>query len=169
MITSWGYFIKKWGDTMPDITISVAGKIATLTNTPTIVCGNSDYTAKFTFDEEFSAYTQKTLRINFREKGQLKHYDILFEGNEVALPAVYAVDAISLGVVAGNVLSTTPVVIPCLYGDSAVHDDPPPDIYEQLLTLIEGMGNSNVLGVAYDLAAGFTSELVAGSATETEG
>ena len=132
---------------MPDILVSVSNKIASLGNSPTIVCGNSDYIVKFTFDSEFAAYDEKTLRVNFREKGKLKHYDILFQGNEVALPAMYAVDAIAIGVVAGDVISSTPVVIPCLYGDSAVHDDPPPDVYQQLLDMIDDIepGGGNII------------------------
>jgi hypothetical protein len=122
---------------MPDINVNISSKIATLTNTPVIVCGNSDYEVKFTFDAEFSAYTSKTLRVVFREKGIEKHWDIVFQGDSVFLPPVYAVNAISLGVVCGNVISSTPVVVPCHYGDTAEHDDPPPGVYEQLYDLIE--------------------------------
>lgn len=142
---------------MPDVLITVQNKIATLTNTPVIVCGNSDYKITFTFDSEFSAYTAKTLRVVFRDKGRLKHYDILFRGNEVDLPPVYCVDQIAVGVCAGDVISTTMVVIPCQYGDVSEHADPPPDIYEQLLEYlaeIQGGGAGVVTGAAaFDVAA----------------
>ncbi len=38
---------------MPDIQITVASKIAAAQGSPSIVCGNSDYTAVFAFDGEW--------------------------------------------------------------------------------------------------------------------
>ena len=47
---------------MPNISITVKNKVARADRV-IIVCDNSDYTAVFDFDDEWSAYDTKTARV----------------------------------------------------------------------------------------------------------
>lgn len=138
---------------MPNIQITVRDKIAHVQGSPVIVCGNSDYTVTFDLDNEFAEYNEKTLRVVFRDKGITKHYDVLFTGQMVALPPVYCVNQIAVGLCAGDVISTTFVIIPCHYGDVSQHADPPADVYDQLLSYLAALQNgSNAAVTAVPLA-----------------
>ena len=73
------------------LNITVANKIATYRKLDgSIVCGNSDYQVKFTFDEEWTDHNEKTAR--FIWNGQY----------------------VEVGVYAGNLETTTAAVIPAL-------------------------------------------------------
>lgn len=128
---------------MPDIQITVEDKIARITGTPEIVCGNSDYTAAFDFDSEWDLYEQKTARFVWHDmrSGENHYYDAVFAGNAVQIPAVYNTDMLLVGVYAGDIQTTTLAHIPCIgciTDGCPVHDDPPPDVYNQLLALLAG-------------------------------
>ena len=152
---------------MPVINIRVRSKQAKLVGTPVITCGNSDYSLHFDFDEEFAEYTAKTLRIVFRQRGQLKHWDLLFNGDAVSLPPVYEVDAIACGVYAGNLISTTACVIPCAYSTGAEHEDPPPDVYTQLLEYLANMGlEAGVIGKTVCKCHGVNADKIGIAETE---
>lgn len=122
-----------------DININVAEKVATVQGAPCIVCGNSDYTVRFTFDEEWDDYEVKTARFVYTSRGALHNTDVLFEGDTVAAPVLSGVSEVFVGVYAGDLHTTTPARIYCkqsiLCGDP-VHTEPTPDVYNQLLTLL---------------------------------
>ncbi len=119
-----------------DIAITVADKIAVAEGAPQIVCGNSDYLVHFTFDSEWDDYEERTVRYAFFRDGELRHIDILFHGNQVIVPILHGIYEVAVGVYAGNLHTTTPARIPCvpsiLDGDP-IHEDPPDDVYNQLL------------------------------------
>lgn len=122
---------------MPEINVTVQNRITAAAGHPEIVCGNSDYAVTFAFDAEWDAYPVKTARVVWRDldTGERCCTELLFEGSRVELPPFYRTNQILLGVYAGDIRTTVPVRIPCcagIYGD-AVHPDPPPDIYTQLL------------------------------------
>ena len=132
---------------MPEISINVTNKIAQVQGNHAIVCGNSDYTMTFDFDEEWDAYEYKTARFSFMENGVPRYYDVLFSGDTVCVPAVWNTCEILTGVYAGDIHTTTPAAIPCvpcITEDEPVHPDPPPDVYEQLLEAIESMESGSV-------------------------
>lgn len=132
---------------MPEIGISVQNKIASvISGTPQIICGNSDYTLTFNFDEEFAAYAEKTLCIVYRRRGKMVKDEVLFTGDTVALPVLYETDMCAIGVYAGNLISSTCVMIPCVYCAETEHYDPPPDIYEQLLEYLAGLQGGSMTG-----------------------
>lgn len=130
---------------MPDISIKVREKVAQVQGTPQIVCGNSDYAVTFDFDSEWDAYDEKTLHAVWMDvrTGELKHYDVEFSESTVVLPAIYNTDRVCIGVYAGDIRTTTPACVPCARcitdadGEDPYHDDPPPDVYEQLMAYME--------------------------------
>ena len=99
---------------MPNINITVAEKIATNT-TPgvVIVCGNSDYTVSFAFDAEWSAETNRVARFVYYKDGLSLYQDVAFTGNTVAVPTLYGVAYVLVGVYAGNLRTTTPAKVLC--------------------------------------------------------
>jgi hypothetical protein len=99
---------------MPNIKITVAGKIATNT-TPgeVIVCGNSDYTATFDFDYEWSAQTKRTARFVYYKNGLTLYKEAEFTGNTVAVPVLSGIDYVLVGVYAGDLITTTPAKVLC--------------------------------------------------------
>ena len=91
------------------IKISVNNKIATLQDNALIINGNSDYVIKFDFDSEWDAYQTKTARF-MTARG---YTDVVFSGDEVALPVIQNGRYIRIGVSAGDLRTTTPAVIFC--------------------------------------------------------
>ena len=73
---------------MPDISITVADKIAHAAGSPVIVCGNSDYVINFTLDSEWDSYDKKTARFEYAADGELKYQDVVFSGLSVSAPII---------------------------------------------------------------------------------
>lgn len=95
---------------MRTLRIAVNNKIATYTaRDGQIVCGNSDYSLKFTFDSEWDEYTTKTARFVYNGK----HLDVDFTGDECIVPVIINTDMVEVGVFAGNLSTTTAARIPC--------------------------------------------------------
>lgn len=129
---------------MQTIEIAVNGTSAVVVSTVTIICGNSDYQIHFTFSDEWEGYTSKTAVFTFfsARTGKVNQYEVLFEGDSVDVPVVTNTMYLSVGVIAGDVRTTTDANIPCMNsntGQVLIHDDPPPDIYEQLLEYLAGL------------------------------
>ncbi|MBQ6040204.1 MAG: hypothetical protein IJL32_05455 [Oscillospiraceae bacterium] len=127
---------------MPRVDVTVENKIASTTGTPEIVCGNNDYAFVFTFDSEWSMFTEKTARFVWCDlrSGKIMHKDVLVTGDVCLAPALYDTAAVAVGVYAGNIHTTTPARIPCarcITDGEPLHEDPDPDIYEQLLQYLE--------------------------------
>ena len=104
--------------------VVVNNKIATYTaRDGHIVCGNSDYSLKFTFDSEWDNITQKTARFIWNGK----YYDVEFTGDECAVPIINDTFEVTVGVYAGKLTTTTPAVIPCdrsiLCGTNTAQDE----------------------------------------------
>jgi len=105
---------------VPNINITVAGKIATNTTTDVvIVCGNSDYTVTFDLDAEWAAETDRTARFSYIRDGRLRYKDQPFQGNTVAVPKLSNVRQVTVGVYAGtpddpgDLHTSTPAAILC--------------------------------------------------------
>ena len=118
-----------------DIKISIKNKRATASHNARIVCGNSDYTITFDFDEEWAQVEKKTARFKWNKKGESKHKDVSFTGATVPVPIFSGISYVNVGVYAGDLQTTTPAKIWCshsiLCGDSSV-DDVSPDVWVQL-------------------------------------
>ena len=120
------------------IRISVNNKIATLQDNCLIINGNSDYVIKFEFDAEWDAYETKTARF-VTARG---YTDVVFSGDEVALPVITDAISVRVGVYAGNLRTTTPAVIfcrRCITDGSGSPADPAPDVYAQIMERLNNL------------------------------
>lgn len=136
---------------MPDINISVKNKIAVQTNKTEYICDNSDFIIKFNFDAEWDAYDTKTARICYNSK----YVDAVFTGDSCAIPIISDTNDISIGVYAGNLHTTTPALVLCeksILGSSGFPADPPDDVYNQIMELIQGLGTPNAEAIAKAVA-----------------
>lgn len=96
-----------------NIVISVVNRVATPPDNAAIVCGNSDYTLTFNFDDEWSAETTKMARFVWFSRNKTYYEEIPFEGDTVAVPILSNTNAVHVGVYAGNLRTTTPAKIVC--------------------------------------------------------
>ena len=117
-----------------NIQIEIKDRIAHLVGNPKIICGNNDYSVTFAFDDEWAGVDVKTLRVSYNNK----YSDHVFTGDTVELPPIIKAVEVYLGVFAGDITSTRVAVraepsILCSGGSVA---DPEPDVYNQLIELI---------------------------------
>lgn len=92
------------------LNVDVVNKIATFQKRGgCIVCGNSDYQIRFTFDSEWNDYPQKTAR--FIWNGSF--HDVSFTGNLCDVPVLYDTTEVEVGVYAGVLKTTTSAFIGC--------------------------------------------------------
>lgn len=122
---------------MPNISITVKNKVARA-DRAIIVCGNSDYVAAFDFDDEWSAYDTKTARFVYCGKCT----DVVFTGNECPIPVMQDTRSLTVGVYAGDLHTTTPTYISCVPSilcDNGIPADPTPDVYNQLMELLNNI------------------------------
>ncbi len=132
-----------------NINISITNKKATVIGTPVIVCGNSDYTATFTFDDEWNLTGPRTARFVYVKDGKVQHQDVVFSGNVVAVPILENVDFVDVGVFAGNLCTTTPARVRCkksILCGSGAPKDPTPDVYDQIMELFNEMAEAGAFG-----------------------
>ncbi len=126
---------------MKYVNIAVRNKIArTDEEQAQIVCGNSDYTIKFDFDEEWGAETVKTARFIFASNG--KYIDVQFSGDECHMPVISDTTSVLVGVFAGNLCTTTGALIhsiPCITDPGGTPVEPTPDVYAQLMERFNAM------------------------------
>lgn len=127
---------------MPDINITVAHKVA-VSDTQSIVCDNSDYTVRWTLDEEWSAYDTKTMRTIYMD-GTFK--DTVFGGDVIALPVCTVPGAVQIGLFAGDIRTSRVAILralPSVRSAAGAPADPTPDVYDQLMDLIKGLGGAD--------------------------
>lgn len=151
---------------MPEIIVTVREKIAQISGTPEIVCGNSDYAAVFDLDSEWSAYDLKTARFAWMDMkaNTIRHADVIFEGTSAVVPVLYDTDQVLIGVYAGDIHTTTPARVPCcrcITDSEPYHPEPPADIYTQLLQYLDDLIGGNaasfdyIMGTPIPLVRGF--------------
>ncbi len=137
---------------MPIIKVAVNNKVALPSNSDEfIVCGNSDYEIEFEFDAEWDGLSVKTARFIYNGK----YEDIVFEGNRVAVPVVSDTVAVFVGVFSGDLRTTTPALIPCkksILCEDGVPTDPTPDVYTQLLEILNSFDDGLDGKSAYEIA-----------------
>lgn len=132
-----------------NIKIAVVGKKATLEGTPVIVCGNSDYTVTFAFDDEWSLTGVRTARFVYTKDGEVQHEDVPFSGDTVAVPVLSNVDFVNVGVFAGDLCTTTPARINCqrsIRCGSGEEHEPTPDVYQQIMALFNELAERGGFG-----------------------
>jgi hypothetical protein len=121
---------------MKDIQIIVTKKVASVEGTPIIVCGNSDYTLSFTFDDEWSNEQNKVARFNYSKNGLKRHIDEPIKNNTCKVPKLLGIGLVKVGVYAGDLKTTTEAKIKChkliLCDDADTMDEPFKNLYEEL-------------------------------------
>ena len=134
--------------------IDVVEKVARVIGTPIIVCGNSDYTVRFTFDSEWLDKVAKTARFVWVKNGETQFEEVTFTGSTARVPMLSGITAVQIGVYAGDLQTTTPARVPCmqsiLCGGGAQHEDPPPDVDSQLIAMLEGLAVNSPITLALE-------------------
>lgn len=82
---------------MPEIKIKVRDKCAE--GEGVVICNNSDYTVVWDLDEEWTPYGTKTMRVNLSDG---TYQDVVFTGDNAALPVLTASGWVSVGLYAGD-------------------------------------------------------------------
>ena len=145
---------------MKTLHINVADKVATyLQRDGDIVCGNSDYEVKFTFDAEWAGYEEKTAR--FIWNGQ--HTDVPFTGDTCPVPEIRNARLVTVGVYVEDMSTTTPATIPARLSILCKATEPHPEYVEQLAPEAlakaeEALGTANRAEETADLALETASE-----------
>ena len=127
---------------MPDINITVAHKVA-VSDTQSIVCDNSDYTVHWTLDEDWSAYDTKTMRAIYMDG---TFTDKVFNGDTIALPVCTVPGMVQIGLFAGDIRTSRVAImraLPSVRSAAGAPADPTPDVYDQLMELIKGLGGAD--------------------------
>lgn len=127
---------------MPDINITVAHKVA-VSDTQSIVCDNSGYTVHWTLDDEWSAYDTKTMRTIYMDG---TYEDKVFSGDAIALPVCTVPGALQIGLFAGDIRTSRVAILralPSVRSAAGAPADPAPDVYDQLMELIKGLGGAD--------------------------
>ena len=109
-------------------------------NAPIIICGNSSYVIDFVFDNEWNEHEIKTALFTFKRNGQKKSIPVVFTGTQCNVPILSGIDEVYVGVFAGELQTTTPAKLFCKKSalcDVAKIEDPPKDVYTQLLEVLK--------------------------------
>lgn len=105
-----------------------------------IVCGNDDYEIEFAFDEEWAGVEAKTAY--FIANG-VTLPPVPFKGNKCPVPKLSNTTALSVGVSAGDLKTTTDAVISCRKSIRCKCGAPVPpkqDVYDRIMQMInDGM------------------------------
>lgn len=123
---------------MQTIHIDIKERRAQALGSPVLICGNTDAMAIFTFDEEWAEAGAKTARFAYERDGKVHHQDVVFIGDTVNIPMLSNIRAVRVGVYAGDLMTTTPAVVPCepsILCGSGVPEEPPEDVYNQIMEL----------------------------------
>ena len=142
---------------MPDISITVTDKRPVCTAGKTVVCDNSDYIVHWDLDAEWSAYDSKTMRVIYMDS---TYADIVFSGDSVALPPVPVPGCVQIGLYAGDIHTSRMALLRALSSvrsASGAPANPTPDVYDQLMELIRGMGGASEEDIA-KAVAGYLTE-----------
>lgn len=115
------------------IQIAVLNKIAVKTCDTVYICGNSDFSVNFTFDEDWAEHYSKTARF-IANDGYF--VDVPFSGDTCPVPILRNTYGFNVGVYAGNLSTTTPAYCPAkksILCPGGVPKDPEPDVYNEIM------------------------------------
>lgn len=118
------------------IDIKVRDKIAVQTDGTVYVCGNSDFSVHFDFDDEWAEHVVKTARFVFNDS----FIDVVFSNNECPVPVISDTYKIKVGVYAGDLQTTTPALVSAtksILCGTPSPAAPHPDVYAQMKELFE--------------------------------
>lgn len=118
--------------------IAIRNKIPVLVSgPPCIVTDNSDYTVTFEPDEEWEGFEAKTVLYAFDVNGPIVH-PIL--GNSDTIPVMHRAGVVYIGVTAGNIRTTKPLMLrvqaSALQKTGGSVPEPDPDVYSRIMELL---------------------------------
>ena len=115
------------------IQIAVLNKIAVKTCDTVYICGNSDFSVNFIFDEDWAEHYSKTARFIANDGSFV---DVPFSGDACPVPILRNTYGFNVGVYAGNLSTTTPAYCPAkksILCPGGVPKDPEPDVYNEIM------------------------------------
>lgn len=118
------------------INIDIKDKIATAPEDAFIVCENSNYSLRFNFDKEWEYLVTKTARFYYN----FHYVDVIFDGVVCDVPVLEETSLVKIGVFAGDIKTTTPAEIKCVYSIKKYGGrvkEPKEDVYHQIIALLE--------------------------------
>jgi len=121
-----------------EIKVIVKDKIAIAEKNAMYICGNSDFVINFEFDSEWDEFSTKTARFVFGGR----HIDVIFQGNQCAVPIITNTYNFKVGVFAGNLRTTTSAYISAMKSvlcDSGSPAQPSNDVYNQLMEMLNDL------------------------------
>lgn len=135
---------------MPEIKIKVRDKCAE--GEGVVICNNSDYTVVWDLDEEWTPYDTKTMRVNLADG---TYQDVVFTGDNAALPVLTASGWVSVGLYAGDIhtsraarlLALSSVLTPV--GSPAA---PAEDVYAQIMAKLNELSTVSPEDIAKAVA-----------------
>lgn len=143
---------------MPKINIQVRNKIA-VAEKAVYICGNSDYVVNFDFDSEWDEYQTKTARFTYEGR----YTDVVFTGSQCEIPVISDTYSFSVGVFAGELHTTTPTRVACkksILCGGGVPADPTPDVYTQIMEMLDGLSGVDPEMVAHAVESYLTENPV---------
>ena len=126
-----------------ELKINIVKKHPTIEGAPVIVCGNSGYTVRFTFDAEWDGLEVKTARFVYVQNGMVRYQDIVFSGDTASVPVMSNTKVVLIGVYAGNLRTSAPARVPCVKSircGTGAPADPTPSQYDQIMELLNAGG-----------------------------
>ena len=134
---------------MEDIKILVEGKVASVEGTPSIVCGNNDYTLSFTFSDEWNEEPNKVARFTFIKNGTKSFIDMPIHDDKCQVPVLLGIGLVRVGVYAGDLKTTTGARIGCtksiLCDETEEMAEPYINMYEELIKKINSMSGGSYI------------------------
>lgn len=124
---------------MQNIKIEIRAKQARAVGSPVIICGNTDYSMTFDFDEEWAEARVKTARFAYAQGAEVKYQDIVFEGDTIEVPQLSNVREVRVGIFSGDLRTTTAAWVACepsILCGSGAPDEPSEDVYNQIMALL---------------------------------
>lgn len=126
-----------------EISITVTNRLAHISGTPVIICGNSDYTVLFDFDAEWDGTENLNAHIRYLRNGLPEHDALPITDGACNLPAIYGTDAVQIGVSGGSIRTSVPAEIPCIpcandFGGT--EKQPVRDVYNEIMEVIADAG-----------------------------
>ena len=121
------------------INITVSNRLAQAGTETVIVNCNSDYIITFTFDSEWTAFTEKTAVFRYRRNGTVVAEHVPFRGCICPMPVITDTDEVLVGVYAGAIQTAAPARILCaraVTGYSSQQAAPVSDAFNRLMAFI---------------------------------
>lgn len=135
------------------IQMNVTNRIASVSGTPCIICGNSDYTVQISCDAEWDAYPEKTLQIAYLCHGEMIRIRTEVQNVTASLPAVPEASEVFLGLEAGEIRTAAPARIPCIACICSIPAEyavPYRDFYNETMQTLADLAPRQVLRLLRD-------------------